>query len=159
MSHPSFRHASALLLVILYGLVVMLPLAPFILHSPALAHVLTGECSGDCRVCGCESERSANRTCCCWQKKGRMVPLDNDCRIKHDQHEKPVTPVLSCTSPCGKLKQSIIFGGEKYEQPPSDFVQNAVFRCLMELASHPCGHPPLRYLNPPDPPPKLLHLS
>lgn len=53
----------------IYLLVVLSPLAPTMLHSPALAHALTGECSGDCGICGCAPERSAARACCCWQQK------------------------------------------------------------------------------------------
>jgi hypothetical protein len=52
-----------------YLLVILAPLAPAVLHSAMLAHVLTGECTGDCRSCGCSPERTATRACCCWQKK------------------------------------------------------------------------------------------
>jgi hypothetical protein len=65
----SVRHTVAMVLTAVYLLVIMAPLAPALLHSPSLAHALTGECSGDCRVCGCAPERSAAHACCCWQKK------------------------------------------------------------------------------------------
>lgn len=65
----SARHTVAMVLTTVYLLVVMAPLIPALLHSPHLAHALTGECSGDCRVCGCAPERSAAHACCCWQKK------------------------------------------------------------------------------------------
>lgn len=61
----SARSIISLVMTALYLLIILAPLAPATLFS----HVLTAECAGDCRSCGCSPERSAARACCCWQKK------------------------------------------------------------------------------------------
>jgi hypothetical protein len=63
------RSITSLLLTAIYLLIVFTPLAPFAMQSKFIAHAVTGECSGDCRIDGCSPERSASHTCCCWQKK------------------------------------------------------------------------------------------
>lgn len=65
----SHRYITSLLLTALYLLIVTSPLAPLAMQSKLVAHAVTGECSGDCRIDGCSLERSAAHTCCCWQKK------------------------------------------------------------------------------------------
>jgi len=66
---PSHRSITSLVIAVLYLLISGLPLAPLAMHSRQVAHAVTGECSGDCSICGCAPERSAARACCCWQKK------------------------------------------------------------------------------------------
>ena len=73
--HTKRRVLAALLLTVVYLAVTLSPLAPLALQSPSLAHAITGECSGDCDICGCSAEARANHTCCCAQKK------------KHDSHD------------------------------------------------------------------------
>lgn len=65
----SHRSITSLFMAVLYLLITGMPLAPLAMHSKQVAHAVTGECSGDCGVCGCAPERSAARACCCWQKK------------------------------------------------------------------------------------------
>jgi hypothetical protein len=52
-----------------YLLIVLAPLAPAALHSGVVARAISGECAGDCRICGCSPERSSSGTCCCALKK------------------------------------------------------------------------------------------
>lgn len=52
-----------------YLLLTLSPLASLSSLSKPFFQALAKECSGDCRLCGCSTERSASRTCCCWQKK------------------------------------------------------------------------------------------
>lgn len=65
----SHRYITSLLMTTIYLLIVFTPLAPLAMQSKAIAHAVTGECSGDCRIDDCSRERSAAHTCCCWQKK------------------------------------------------------------------------------------------
>jgi len=65
----SQRYITSLFMAVLYLLITGMPLAPLAMHSKRVAHAVTGECSGDCGICGCAPERSAARACCCWQKK------------------------------------------------------------------------------------------
>jgi len=65
----SARSITSLAMTAVYLLVILAPLAPAVLHSGMITHVLARECAGDCRTCGCSPQRSAARACCCWQKK------------------------------------------------------------------------------------------
>jgi hypothetical protein len=69
MTRDSRRRLRGGLLVFLYLLIALAPLAPIALHSKAVAHGVTGECSGDCTICGCSPESRLARTCCCAKKK------------------------------------------------------------------------------------------
>lgn len=63
------RYITSLVMTAVYLLITLMPLAPLAMHSKRVAHAISGECSGDCSICGCSAERSAARACCCWQKK------------------------------------------------------------------------------------------
>lgn len=67
----SHRYITSLLLTTIYLLIVFIPLAPVAMQSKLVAHAVTGECSGDCKIDGCSLERSTTHTCCCWQRKQR----------------------------------------------------------------------------------------
>jgi hypothetical protein len=69
----SYRYITSLLLAMVYLLTVFSPLAPLAMQSKLVAHAVTGECTGDCRIDGCSLERCADHTCCCWQKKQREI--------------------------------------------------------------------------------------
>ncbi|MGC2062053.1 MAG: hypothetical protein WA610_03680 [Thermodesulfovibrionales bacterium] len=51
---------------------LMIMLSPLAMHSKVFAHAMTGECSGDCNICGCSLESRVNRTCCCAVKKQKQ---------------------------------------------------------------------------------------
>lgn len=102
------RNISASLLCILFTVIVMGPPVMRALQLPALTHAITGECSGDCTICGCSPERSANHTCCCWQKKSQHLQHDDDlpdcCKKIHGEEQRALT-LLS--QPCGSNKNLI----------------------------------------------------
>ncbi len=94
----SSRTARATVLVLLYTLIAMSPLAPITLHTSVIAHAVTGQCTGDCEIDGCAPERRANHTCCCWQKRiAAAIPVSetiNDCC---SEDPSPSTPdKMSC---------------------------------------------------------------
>lgn len=142
----------------IYLMIAMRSLAPLVLNSPAVAHAITGECSGDCAICGCAPERSASRTCCCWQKK---------LRHKHDPDQSEVADCCKkkrrvagskrgySSSPCGSGKHFAIFGGETFEQLPCCFNSTTVTIRIETISSLSNHRPADRYGDPPDPPPKL----
>lgn len=70
----SHRTMTSLLLAVIYLLITFSPLAPLAMQSKLVAHAVTGECTGRCEIDGCSPERSANHTCCCWQKKHAGSP-------------------------------------------------------------------------------------
>lgn len=63
------RYLTSLLMTVVYLLLTLSPLVSIGIHSQPFLQVLSRECSGDCRLCDCSAERSASRSCCCWQKK------------------------------------------------------------------------------------------
>ncbi|MDD2897754.1 MAG: hypothetical protein PHI31_03460 [Desulfuromonadaceae bacterium] len=85
MSH---RYITSLFMTAVYLLIVFSPLTPLAMQSKMIAHAVTGECSGDCKIDGCSLERSANHTCCCWQKKQHL----RDDTHRHDMAKTVVTP-------------------------------------------------------------------
>ena len=67
------RRLFAVILMTIYLTITLSPLASLAMHSKVVAHVVTGECSGDCDICGCSQESRANHTCCCAKKKQMQV--------------------------------------------------------------------------------------
>lgn len=105
------------ILLVLHLVMTVGPLAPLALDSKLIAHTLTGECTGDCSLCGCAPERSATRTCCCWQKKLRARHEEERqtpacCRKKSPESEK--APACSAP-PCGSGKTIALWGGDTIE--------------------------------------------
>ena len=171
------RSKFAPVLILIYAMILLSPLAPLAMKSPVIAHAVTGECVGDCAICGCSAEARANHTCCCWKKKLREQQdlkerqahdhdgdCDHDdknvppcCRKKH--HEHAAGPVLKCTCPCGSNKLLGLWHGEKFEQLPYRFV--AGLTAPREDESYPPLNSRLtdRHGDPPEPPPKLSRRS
>ncbi len=153
------RFITALFLITIYVVITMSPLAPLAMRSPVIAHAVTGECVGDCDICGCPPEARANHTCCCWRKK-----LQNDherestrscCKKKQDTGK----PVLRCGCPCSGKKQSVFWSESKYEHLPYRFSEDMLVIHDDALSSIHQDHLITRYVDPPDPPPKLAILS
>jgi hypothetical protein len=95
----SFRRFSAVILTTVYILIVMSPLASFAMLSKTVVHAVTGECSGDCDICGCSLESRANHTCCCAKKKQMQARDANlstreNCSLKPSN--VPATPKGAC---------------------------------------------------------------
>lgn len=70
-------------MTVVYLLITLSPFASAALHSKSFFNSVSRECSGDCRKCGCSAEKSASRSCCCWQKKQAVAkkeqPADKSC--------------------------------------------------------------------------------
>ena len=158
---PFTRPMVALLLIVIYTMIIMSPLAPVALKSPRVAHAVTGECAGNCDICGCSAERRANHTCCCWQKKLKhqhdlaQTKLSECCKKK--KRQKMI--MFTCNCPCGSSNAPVLPGTENSELLPYRFSEGAI--ALDEDALLPSYGNLLtdRYVIPPDPPPKLSILS
>ena len=161
------RHIPALLLFIIYLVIVMSPLAPFAMHSPVIAHALTGKCAMDCSICGCSAERSANRTCCCWLNRIQLVHHDHE---EEDDHNKPAcckknglkqnSAASSVRSlPCNSGKNIAFTGGEKVDVIPFRYIMGTITAIASPLST-PIPVCRTEWLSePPDPPPKLRTIS
>ena len=158
---PSSRFMIALLLLLIYVLVTMAPLAPLVLESPRLAYAGVGESEGDCDSCGCSSERRANHTCCCCihKKKAPHGPdrenVPECCRKNHRGGESDLT----CNCPCGSGKQLGSSGTGKWEHLPHSFTTSPAVFEKSPLVSFHRNRLNNRRDEPPDPPPKLTFLS
>jgi hypothetical protein len=160
------RYIFAFVLCVIYGLTVLGPITvPLALRSPVIAHALTGECAGECGLCGCAPERSASHTCCCWQKKLQQAHDDHDddqeqsdCCKGDKAAPKSKTAGIS-SRPCGSAKTMALMGVEQSDVLPFRFNQGAlvVVETLLIVRIPDCRADWLG--EPPDPPPKLSILS
>lgn len=152
------RYIAALVLVVLYALIVASPLAPLAMRSAAIAHLITGECASDCSICGCSTERSANHTCCCWQKKLQADHDDDhdqpECCKKSQTDKKGIKATIS-SRPCGSGKTAALVGVEHGDVFPYRFnTGNPVIFESTLIARNPYRH--IDWLGePPDHPPKI----
>ena len=159
------RHISAFVFCVIYGLIVLSPLATqMAMRSPVIAHALTGECAGECGLCGCAPERSASQTCCCWQKKLKLAHDIHDDQEQSDccgsDKGAPKSKTVSISSrPCGSAKTMALMGVEQSDVLPFRFNQGplAVERTSLIVPIPDCLADWLG--EPPDPPPKLSILS
>jgi len=157
MKKPS-RYIVTLLLTVIYILINLSSLAPPALKSPGFAHALTGECSGNCDICGCSPERRANHTCCCFMKKKHR---HDDCNVPDccKNKKRDETTILTCSCPCGSNKLPGLIGSEKSEQIPYRFTGGVIALAEDMLVFSHRNRLTDRHGEPPDPPPKLLILS
>lgn len=65
----------------LYLLINLSPLFSLSSRSQPFLQALTRECSGDCRQCGCSTERSASHTCCCALKRAAETKKRQQCAV------------------------------------------------------------------------------
>lgn len=153
--YTNSRYLTAFLLTVIYLAMTLGPLAPLALRSPRAAHALTGECAGDCDICGCTAEKRASHTCCCALKKkmeAEQRMARDCCKPKPDNG----TFVLKCGCPCGSKEQAAFTSFDKNELLPFTF-RNAISTPVMRPIP-PARPRPLvsRDGEPPEPPPRLL---
>lgn len=200
------RRLFAIILMTIYLSIALSPLAPLAMHSKVVAHAVTGECVGDCNVCGCSQESRANHTCCCAKKKQmhagattnsksecspkqiettkgsccaasqpvEPVVAENDCCAKdkkkqHDgnlqqsQHKENLsttkTTVFKCGCPCGKGKMFALAGFGSNELLPINVNERIEIPHEETLFADLTHRLASRHGEPPDPPPRLSHIS
>lgn len=77
------RRFIAAVMAFIYLLIMLMPLASLAMNSKSVVHAVTGECSGDCNICGCSPASRADNTCCCARKKQQQAAAaqlsDKDC--------------------------------------------------------------------------------
>ena len=130
-------------LTVVYLVIALSPLAPFAMYSKVVAHAVTGECSGECDICGCSKESRANHTCCCAKKKqmhahDAELSTSDYCMRKAvpvTQDSKPTPPAVALKDCCAKNKQHQDDGKIHKDQNTKDRSKNEiVFKC-----GCPCG--------------------
>jgi hypothetical protein len=155
-SHP-LRTIVAAAMMVLYLFISLSPLLSPALQSKTVLHALTGECSGDCDICGCSAESRASHTCCC-ARKAHLQPLSQP----HDEIpnccKRPPAPdqvvIASCGSPCGSGKAIASSGSRLGEIIPyyfnADLLVHSAEIDQVSLVHHLISRRP----EPPDPPPR-----
>lgn len=144
----------------IYLLIILSPLASLSLHSTSFAYAATGECSGDCNICGCSLESRTNKTCCCAQKHKQQLVHEHDdgetgtpdCCKKESAPQKTV--IAKCGCPCGSGTSSGITNNVISETIPSHFCEivsiphvNTRYNAFAHFLTS-------RHIEPPDPPPR-----
>ncbi len=145
------RSRIALLLTVIYSLITVSPLAPLASHSTVIVPVVSGECSGDCAICGCAPEQSAAQTCCCAKKKALELEQAGDHCTR--------TPVLSCRCPRGGENPPLLWDTDNLELLPYHFSGDILAFHEGNLSSLYSGRRADRHDTPPDPPPKFAMIS
>ena len=157
------RSHIAIILVVIYTLIIMVPLASSVMHSITAAPALTVECSGNCATCGCSAKSMANGTCCCMKKQHQARAHEDDhdssadCGQKTPDKKQPV--IVSCGCRSGNGEHAVLPGSGTTELLPSYFtVQFSIpssdtrFPLLTRRVVSFQGEPP-------DPPPKITLIS
>jgi hypothetical protein len=146
--------------MMIYLFITMSPLAPLAVLNADPASATTGECAGDCNICGCSPEQRADHTCCCQmkQKLKSMQEASHDGFGKKNAERNDVT-IARCSCPCGSGKALALLNLPKSELLP--FVFDAWFgRRLTDIEYHENPRSmPSRPGEPPDPPPRLSFIS
>lgn len=154
--HATSRYLTALALTVIYLLITLSPLAPAVVSDARLAHALTGECVGDCDICGCSLEQRANHTCCCQQKLKQKA--SREARGCCKKQGTKVT-VVRCSCPCGSEKAAAFLNLNKSEILPFAFACGLDRRLTASAHHDQPRRMPTRLGEPPDPPPHLSRIS
>jgi hypothetical protein len=154
---PTSRKIAGILTAF-YLVIALSPLAPLAMHSKVVAHAVTGECSGDCNICGCSPENRANQTCCCAKKRQLQAHAHEDhddgtpdCCKKKTTEKKTV---IACGCPCGSGKQIALATNGTPEVLPFHFSERIGVPSTDTTFSNLTHRLASRYGDPPDPPPQ-----
>lgn len=170
------RHTVSLLMIVVYLVIVLSPLLSLAASAVHGEHV-AGECSGECSLDGCSAERSANHTCCCWQKKAARSANANigsgaDCCAVKPPHDappaatvqphqedaqKPLATVLR-SKRCGSASHLLVLTIEA-SHLPSCYAAALVAPRQGNLPVISPLHPLSRLREAPEPPPINLFIS
>lgn len=94
------RRSISFIMTAVYLLITFSPLVSGSSRLHPFLQLLTRECSGDCRRCGCSAERSAARTCCCGQKRAAEAKLRQQCALTKLQPTDPAVAETKAGGDC-----------------------------------------------------------
>lgn len=131
---PARRRFIASMLVTIYLMISLSPLASRAMYSRSIAHTVTNECSGDCNICGCSAESRAHGTCCCAKKK-QLRDSDVSRNAKQCLPSQPEKPVIATDDCCSKSeKQPRDNQAQETVQKAETTIPETVYKC-----GSPCG--------------------
>jgi hypothetical protein len=145
----------------MYLLMVVSPLASLAMHSKAVSHAITGECSGDCDICGCSPEGRASNTCCCSKKRRQQAQAYEKENSPDCCKKKPVNKnaVIACGCPCGSGKPADLSASSSSELLPYYYTERLSIPHVETLFTNLSHRLASRHSEPPDPPPRLPLIS
>jgi len=153
------RRMIAAILTVTYLLIASSPLASLAMHSKVVVHAVTGECSGDCDICGCSLESRASKTCCCSKKRQQQAHIHEDVEdVSPDCCKKvpaKTKTIIACGCPCGNAKQVALSASCTSEVVPFNFTECFNVPHTGTIFSKSTHRLTSRHGEPPDPPPKL----
>ena len=152
-----------MILVVIYTLIIMVPLASRVMNSATAAVVVAVECTGDCRTCGCSVESMATGTCCCMKKQQQAHAHEDghdgtpDC----DQNipDKKRTAIASCGCRSGSGEHAALSCSDSSELLPCCFTAQPGIPCTDTRFPLLAGRMTSFQGEPPDPPPKISAIS
>ncbi len=135
MLFRSRRKSIALSLLVLYLVIAFSPLAALAMHSKQVLHAVTGECTGDCGICGCSVESRASGTCCCARQRRLLVneSYGNSRTCCAGQRKQPA--ISEPGSRCLKTSGHILHGKHNHNSSNS---QPSKFETILKCG-YPCG--------------------
>lgn len=157
----SKRSIMAASLMLIYLMILLGPLASLAMNSKTVAHAMTGECTGDCNLCGCSPESRASNTCCCSKKRQQRAHAhedeDEEDGVADCCKKRPVQrkTVFACGCPCGGGKQGALTATEELEVIPLHFREQFNIPSTVTSFAHQQHRLISRHNEPPDPPPRL----
>lgn len=147
-------------LFVMFLTITLSPLANLSMRFAAVAHAVSGQCTGDCDTCGCSLERRAAHTCCCWYNKLKQHAShkagETDCcrKAKNSETEK-----LTSTCPCGSGKTLALCALQEFQIVPYHFTMEIPPPAEDSLSHDIPDRLVGRTGEPPVPPPKLSSLT
>jgi hypothetical protein len=148
-------------MMVIYLVIALSPLTSLAMHSKVVAHAITGECSGDCDICGCSPESRASNTCCCSKKREQQAHAHNDENTPDCCKKKPAEKktIIACGCPCGEGKQTALSISETFEVLPYHFTESFIVPHTDTTFTDSPHRLTSRFGDPPDQPPKLTPIS
>ncbi len=161
MKLPGRSHI-AIILTVIYTLIIMVPLASRVMNAKTVPFAVAGECTGDCRTCGCSAESMASGTCCCMkaQRQSHDHEDDHDGTSDCDQKtpDRKQVVISSCGCPGGSGEHATLSGSGTSELLPFFFAMQFNIPGTDTRFPHLTGRVTSFSGEPPEPPPKIsLH--
>ena len=157
------RSNIGLILVVIYSLIIMGPLASRVMDSTTAVVVAAAECTGDCRTCGCSAASMATGSCCCMKKQQQIHAHEDghDGTADCDQRppDKKQTAIASCGCRSGNGDHAVLSGNDSSELLPCCFTVQFSIPGTDTRFPPATGRVTSFQGEPPDPPPKISFRS
>jgi hypothetical protein len=148
------RRQGARLLIVIYLIIAMSPLASFARQNVSPFAELSKSNGNVCHCC-CSTKLRANRSCCCQQKSEHKGEREAFSGCRKNKLQRTVTEILcKCSGGCDK-DVTVVNLSESYSLPFAFVI--GLSRVAVTVPRHASPRfMPVRFSEPPTPPPLLL---